>query len=74
MRAIAAPLWLIGISTLWAAMKGMCIVLHGLHHTHVRPWELWNDDEHFEKAQNSKSSFSSEDTNSYEDEVNKLLS
>jgi hypothetical protein len=69
LRAIATPLWLIGIMTLFAAMKGMCVVLHGLHHYHVRPWELWNDDEDFEKAQESKLSFGSDETNSYEDEV-----
>jgi hypothetical protein len=36
--------WLLGISTLFAAMKGMCVVLHGLHHRNLRPWELFTDD------------------------------
>jgi hypothetical protein len=36
--------WLLGISTLFAAMKGMCVVLHGLHHRNLRPWELFSDD------------------------------
>lgn len=69
LRAIAIPLWLIGVATLWSAIKGMCVVLHGLHHYHVRPWELWNDDQDFEKAQESKLSFDSAERNSYEDEV-----
>lgn len=36
--------WILGISTLIAAWKGMCVVLHGLHHRHLRPWELFTDD------------------------------
>jgi hypothetical protein len=40
-RAIAAIFWVLGISTSIAAWKGMCVVLHGLHHRHVRPWELF---------------------------------
>lgn len=36
--------WIFGISTLIAAWKGMCVVLHGLHHRHLRPWELFVDD------------------------------
>lgn len=34
----------LGVSTLVAAWKGMCIVLHGLHHRHLRPWELFAQD------------------------------
>jgi hypothetical protein len=37
--------WLLGISTLVAAIKGMCVVLHGLHHRNLRPWELFSDDD-----------------------------
>lgn len=40
-RALAAIFWTLGISTSIAAWKGMCVVLHGLHHRHVRPWELF---------------------------------
>ncbi|KAK3990296.1 hypothetical protein QBC44DRAFT_289079 [Cladorrhinum sp. PSN332] len=40
-RALPAIGWVIGIATLVAAYKGMCVVLHGLHHQHVRPWELF---------------------------------
>ncbi|KAI1772734.1 hypothetical protein F4818DRAFT_425373 [Hypoxylon cercidicola] len=39
-RALFAPGWVLGIATLVAAGRGMCVVLHGLHHRHVRPWEL----------------------------------
>lgn len=41
LRAVAAVFWVLGISTSIAAWKGMCVVLHGLHHRHVRPWELF---------------------------------
>ncbi|KAG9242163.1 hypothetical protein BJ878DRAFT_516957 [Calycina marina] len=43
-------LWVLGISTSVAAWKGMCVVLHGLHHRHVRPWEM------FQTASNSVNS------------------
>ncbi|KAM3078710.1 hypothetical protein ACMFMG_006576 [Clarireedia jacksonii] len=44
-RAFAAFFWVLGISTLYAAWRGMCVVLHGLHHRHLRPWELWEWEE-----------------------------
>lgn len=44
-RALAAILWIVGFATLFAAYKGMCVVLHGLHHRHLRPWELFEDPE-----------------------------
>lgn len=44
-RALAAIGWVIGIATLIAAYKGMCVVLHGMHHRHVRPWELFVEDD-----------------------------
>jgi hypothetical protein len=44
-RALFAIGWVIGIATLFAAYKGMCVVLHGLHHRHIRPWELFVDDD-----------------------------
>ncbi|PQE07137.1 regulator of g signaling superfamily protein [Rutstroemia sp. NJR-2017a BVV2] len=44
-RAFAAFFWVLGISTLYAAWRGMCVVLHGLHHRHLRPWELWESEE-----------------------------
>ncbi|KAA8908640.1 hypothetical protein FN846DRAFT_653865 [Sphaerosporella brunnea] len=65
-RAFGAIGWLLGSATLFAAMKGMCVVLHGRHRRHVRPWELWNDDA---EMKGSKDSFeTSSSTNSYEDE------
>lgn len=44
-RVIAYLLFLVGIATFIAAYKGMCVVLHGLHHRHLRPWELFADEE-----------------------------
>jgi hypothetical protein len=70
-RALAAVGWMIGVSTMVAAAKGMCVVLHGLHHRHLRPWELFVTDEE-EKEVQEKSREKSFDTlggrNSYEDE------
>ncbi|KAI0838183.1 hypothetical protein F5Y06DRAFT_287321 [Hypoxylon sp. FL0890] len=77
-RALFAIGWVIGIATLIAAYKGMCVVLHGLHHRHVRPWELFDspspsptDESELEEQGkgakgNSFDSFGS--SNSYEDE------
>lgn len=53
-----------------------CVVLHGLHHRHVRPWELFVSDIPGEgdstssiKEEKSSSSFDSfGSSNSYEDE------
>jgi MFS family permease len=62
----------IGISTLIAAWKGMCVVLHGMHHRHLRPWELFASDD---EAQSYDAKLDSMDTlgshassNSWEDE------
>ena len=62
--------WLIGISTLIAAWKGMCVVLHGMHHRHMRPWELFSDetDEVMDEKMMSSESLTSESSNSVEDE------
>lgn len=66
-RAIPAVGFVIGVATLVAAWKGMCVVLHGMHHRHVRPWELFADEE--TDSERSKSSFESFGSgNSYEDE------
>jgi len=68
-RAIGAIGWMLGAATLFAALKGMCVVLHGRHRRHVRPWELWNDSQDTE-MNDAKQSFESLGTkNSYEDEV-----
>ncbi|KAI8959710.1 hypothetical protein F5Y11DRAFT_332155 [Daldinia sp. FL1419] len=76
-RALFSIGWVLGIATLIAAYKGMCVVLHGLHHRHVRPWELFDpatshDESELEdqgkepKGHSSFDSFGS--ANSYEDE------
>lgn len=67
-RALFAVLWVFGIATLITALKGMCVVLHGRHHRHVRPWELFadEDDGHGKRSFDSFDSFDS--CNSYEDE------
>ncbi|KAK7426786.1 hypothetical protein QQZ08_006687 [Neonectria magnoliae] len=66
-RALSAIALVLGISTLVAAYKGMCVVLHGMHHRHVRPWELFVDSERPDSME--KRSFDTfETSNSYEDE------
>ncbi|KAI8682972.1 hypothetical protein LRP88_05057 [Fusarium phalaenopsidis] len=66
-RALVAIALVLGISTLVAAYKGMCVVLHGMHHRHVRPWELFVDSENVDNMEKrSFESFGS--SNSYEDE------
>ena len=71
-RVIPLAGWLLGFATLIAAWKGMCVVLHGMHHRHLRPWELFSDDADAISTDNEKGmsqeSFTSESTNSYEDE------
>ncbi|CAJ2504528.1 Uu.00g119220.m01.CDS01 [Anthostomella pinea] len=71
-RALLAIGWVIGIATLITACKGMCVVLHGMHHRHVRPWELFDDNSDHasqEELRESKRSFESFGSgNSYEDE------
>ncbi|KAK3614936.1 hypothetical protein LTR56_026916 [Elasticomyces elasticus] len=62
--------WFIGIATLIAAWKGMCVVLHGLHHRHLRPWELFSDEPEVTANEKrvSEDTFTSQTTNSFEDE------
>ncbi|KAI9760943.1 MAG: 60S ribosomal protein L24 [Chaenotheca gracillima] len=69
-RALAAIGWAIGIATLIAAWKGMCVVLHGMHHRHLRPWELFAEDEDAgSDYELKKASFDSlGSSNSYEDQ------
>lgn len=70
-RALAAVGWVLGTATLVAAWKGMCVVLHGMHHRHVRPWELFlgEGEEMEEAAAGGKGSFESFGSgNSYEEE------
>ncbi|UKZ60556.1 uncharacterized protein TrAtP1_001828 [Trichoderma atroviride] len=65
-RVLPLIAWVLGISTLVAAWKGMCVVLHGLHHRHIRPWELFAQENTEEMKTRSMESFGSD--NSYEDE------
>ncbi|KAI9788871.1 MAG: hypothetical protein M1816_006535 [Peltula sp. TS41687] len=68
-RALAAIGWFIGVSTLFAAWKGLCVVLHGMHHRHLRPWELFAEDEEASaEYELGKESFDSGMSNSYEDQ------
>lgn len=70
-RVLPIIILLIGISTMIAAWKGMCVVLHGMHHRHLRPWELFADGEDangIETRDMSKDSLASSHSNSYEDE------
>ncbi|KAI9737880.1 MAG: hypothetical protein M1834_009250 [Cirrosporium novae-zelandiae] len=65
-RVISMIGLMIGISTLIAAWKGMCVVLHGMHHRHLRPWELFADEDEICKERDSLDTIGS--SNSYEDE------
>lgn len=69
-RALAFLGFFIGIATLFAGWKGMCVVLHGMHHRHLRPWELFaSDDASSNDYDLKKGSFDSlGSANSYEDE------
>jgi len=69
-RALAFLGFFIGIATLFAGWKGMCVVLHGMHHRHLRPWELFaSDDSSSNDYDLKKGSFDTlGSTNSYEDE------
>ena len=88
-RVLSAIGFMIGISTLICAWKGMCVVsviyftdggngisnhsqvLHGMHHRHLRPWELFaeDDDKNASSFDLGKGSFDTFDsTKSYEDE------
>jgi len=62
----------IGVSTLIAAWKGMCVVLHGMHHRHLRPWELFSSDDEpqgFDAKLDSMDTLSTQaSSNSWEDE------
>ena len=54
-RAFGAIPLFIGVATFNAAARGMCVVLHGFHHRHLRQWELFSDEEE-EEGQNNKNS------------------
>jgi len=71
-RALGAIALVIGVATLFAAVKGMCVVLHGMHHRHLRPWELFADEENDKDSNGSAYSMresldSIQSSNSYQD-------
>jgi len=66
-RVMALIPFMIGVSTLIAAWKGMCVVLHGMHHRHLRPWELFRGDDINEELK-IENPFDTQKPNSYEDE------
>jgi hypothetical protein len=66
-RVMALIPFIIGVSTLIAAWKGMCVVLHGMHHRHLRPWELFGGDD-IDEGLKDENSLESHKSNSYEDE------
>jgi len=71
-RVLSLIGFVIGISTLIAAWKGMCVVLHGMHHRHLRPWELFTSDDEpqgYDAKQDSTDTVGSHaSSNSWEDE------
>lgn len=84
-RALSAMGFFIGIATLIAAWKGMCVVssitfivsaridpyevLHGMHHRHLRPWELFATEEELNESGMKKDSLDSLASNrSFENE------
>ena len=71
-RALGAIALVLGAATLIAAAKGMCVVLHGMHHRHLRPWELFTDaendkDPNYSTYSMQESVDSIQSSNSYED-------
>lgn len=44
-RILSAPMFFIGLSTLVAAYKGLCVILHHTHARNLRPWEQDLDSE-----------------------------
>ncbi|KAL2158408.1 hypothetical protein VTH06DRAFT_4456 [Thermothelomyces fergusii] len=68
-RALAAIPWIAGLTTVMAAHKRMCVILHGLRHRHIRPWELFHSDPREDPIDAAKCSLDkSGSPSSYEDE------
>lgn len=76
-RIVPMATLLIGIATLAAAWKGMCMLLHTFNQRHVRPWELFADPEDALQSVDETDDTPSDDdqlkhsstiSNSYEDE------
>jgi hypothetical protein len=60
-RIFAALEWFIGISTMVAAYKGLCVILHKSHVHNLRPWEQDVDVETGESPRNSFASTENRD-------------
>jgi len=52
-RILAAVEWFIGITTMVAAYKGLCVILHHTHARNLRPWEQDIDSETGDSRRNS---------------------
>jgi hypothetical protein len=55
-RIFAGLQWFLGITTLVAAYKGLCIIMHSTHARNLRPWEQLYDVEINEEGRSSFSS------------------
>jgi hypothetical protein len=72
-RILAAPVMFVGFSTMVAAYKGLCVILHKSHTRNLRPWEQDFDSEMGDTRRNSFSSTAQRDvqmasrTGNYED-------
>jgi hypothetical protein len=55
-RILAAPMFFVGYSTMVAAYKGLCVILHRSHTRNLRPWEQDIDSEMGQSRRNSFSS------------------
>ena len=60
-RILASLAFFIGISTMVAAYKGICVILHRTHVRNLRPWEQSLDDELADSVRNSTSSSANRD-------------
>jgi len=61
-RIIAGVVLFIGLSTLIAAQKGLCVILHHSHHRGLRPWEDDDSIANSELAPSTAKSLRSEDS------------
>lgn len=73
-RIFALPVLFIGISTMIAAYKGLCVILHKSHVRNLHPWEQDFDEEVGDSRRNSFSSTANRDiqmasrTGNYDDD------
>ncbi|PKS11293.1 hypothetical protein jhhlp_003055 [Lomentospora prolificans] len=67
-RAFLAFGWALGICSVVASYRGMCICMYAMHHRHIRPWELFLDAEEGVQAVAKRSFDSFGSSNSFEQE------